>query len=856
MAIYSTNSRDKGFLILHFLLYFCIFFSIGFAQVPIVFTFNVNSKIEEIDKTESTFRYPNANSEIDKKGFLFDQFIWKFAGKSSDIIKYELIMDEWEIIHKIDISNNINFNSTFSYYESQEMGCPILKFVYVPWKINDGKLYFCKNVIIKIHLNNQKIAVPNYIPDVLNPKILEVSRLENLEYLILSPDEFGSHAEKLKKMHSEDVPPEDQLNTEVVYISEILNTLNINYLSSYNIKDFLEIKMDENPGLKYILIFGDETHFPPIFSGSTPSDDYYSSLEGSLPTIATGRIPVADESKAGFIINKIRDYTLNPSPGIWKQKFMLTADDYRKLNYSATSEIRHTMNSIDLYNIIKNNAITNTYYGAEYEPEPGEGWITLPEMTTDIISALNQGTAIINYIGHGSFDGLADEKILLKDRDIPLIIPDENKFAIWVVGTCSFGHYDGEDSMSEALLNNPGGAIALITTSRSVYTGTNIQFLTKIFLQFNDYIQGLNDYRLGDIAYFAKTNSNSSTYSLFHLYGDPALKLPFFIKEDIINDFESKNIEQMIPEYLELSIPINSQNTLTINNDEYFNEINADGNIYNILHPGKIILNNQLNSTNSFILPIDAPSCDSCLQINIYSEVEGETNIFDYSNYWSLNENLNISDEIDGPSITLFTNNSEISSGDLINIPANLTIQFSDKIGINTFGGLGHEITFQLNNEPVNDITHLFEGISDSVGNIQFNITEMSQYENEIKIIAWDNLNNKSEEKFILFFQEGDGFALKNVYPYPNPFKDEVEFTFHINEPANIEIAVFELLGKQLFKKKYFNFQPGLIRTEKWDGKSINGSPISNGVYFFTVKATSIISGKSIQKLQKLARVN
>ena len=74
-----------------------------------------------------------------------------------------------------------------------------------------------------------------------------------------------------------------------------------------------------------------------------------------------------------------------------------------------------------------------------------------------------------------------NEKILLKDRDIDLINPIDHKFAIWVIGTCSFGHYDGEDSMPEELLNNPDGAIGIITTSRSVYTGTNIEFLRKIF---------------------------------------------------------------------------------------------------------------------------------------------------------------------------------------------------------------------------------------------------------------------------------------------------------------------------------------------------------------------------------------
>ena len=60
--------------------------------------------------------------------------------------------------------------------------------------------------------------------------------------------------------------------------------------------------------------------------------------------------------------------------------------------------------------------------------------------------------------------------------------------------------------------------------------------------------------------------------------------------------------------------------------------------------------------------------------------------------------------------------------------------------------------------------------------------------------------------------------------------------------------------GKQIYKNEYFNLQPGLIRTQKWNGTLKNGSKMSNGVYFFTVKATSIKTGKTIQKLQKIAK--
>jgi len=829
--------------------------SICISQNQKTYNFEIDSKNKTPNISDYSIRFPNsdANSEILINNIQFDQFIWKFAGHPNDVININIESEEWTILLKenniqLDIENNIKI--TYSH----EMGCPIIKISFLPWKLINGQLLYCNYAKLNFTIKNDIVKSPTIIPDILNPNILILERNNDIEYLILAPDEFLEFAENLKILHSEDVVEADQLNTEVILISEILLELNHNSLTGSNIKEFVESKINQYSDLKYLLIFGDETHFPPIYSNSTPSDDYYTSMNGLIPTLATGRIPVKNVNEAGFLVEKIRNYTLNPVPGIWKQKIMLTADDYRKQNSYAISEMRHTEYSVEIYNIVKDEAIIETYYGSEYEPEPGEGWIVLPELTNDIIDGLNQGSAVINYIGHGSFNALSDEKILLKDRDISLINPENNKFAIWVIGTCSFGHYDGEESMPEALINSPTGAIGIITTSRTVYTGTNIQFLKKIFNQFKDYINGENSNRLGDVAFFAKTNSNSSTYSLFHLFGDPALKLPFFINSSIISEPENKIIEQLTRTELELLNIENTQNYLTINNSEYNIEVNADGNLYNIVHPGRTIYHSLLDNNNSFVLPLDVPPCDSCLQINIFSD--NNNHIFDRSQNWSLIENLNEVDDIHGPIIILSSNNYEISSGDLINIPTHLIIELSDHSGINTFGGLGHEITIKINDEEKINLTNLYEGISDTNGIISYLISDYKYKTNEIKIEAWDNLNNFSEKTYQILFNEGNEFILKNVFPYPNPFSNEVEFTFHINEPADIEISVFDLTGVPLYNSFNKNTMPGLIRTIKWNGITNNGKEISNGTYFFTVKATSLVNGKILQKIQKISKLN
>ena len=118
------------------------------------------------------------------------------------------------------------------------------------------------------------------------------------------------------------------------------------------------------------------------------------------------------------------------------------------------------------------------------------------------------------------------------DRDINLI-QAENQ-AIWIVGTCSFGFYDNNNCMAEKMLIKNDGSIALITSTRSVYASTNIQYLTRIFNNVKEYINNTDhsNLRLGDLFFLSKESTNDY---LFQLFGDPALKIILPKKSSIIN---------------------------------------------------------------------------------------------------------------------------------------------------------------------------------------------------------------------------------------------------------------------------------------------------------------------------------
>ena len=117
-----------------------------------------------------------------------------------------------------------------------------------------------------------------------------------------------------------DITEDMQLNTKII-LDDTLST---------PIYDFIQEEFNSNLNLEYLLILGDENIIPPIYYITTPTDDYFSS-ENQIglpnPNLKTGRIVVNNLNDAHNIVNRIRNYTLNPPEGIWKSKLLLLCDN-------------------------------------------------------------------------------------------------------------------------------------------------------------------------------------------------------------------------------------------------------------------------------------------------------------------------------------------------------------------------------------------------------------------------------------------------------------------------------------------------------------------------------------------------
>ncbi len=77
---------------------------------------------------------------------------------------------------------------------------------------------------------------------------------------------------------------------------------------------------------------------------------------------------------------------------------------------------------------------------------------------------------------------------------------------------------------------------------------------------------------------------------------------------------------------------------------------------------------------------------------------------------------------------------------------------------------------------------------------------------------------------------------------YPNPFKDRVLFKFGLKSYDDVELKIYNLLGRVIYSKKIFNVSQG-YNVLYWNGRDNEGREQATGIYLYELKI-----GKDIKK--------
>ena len=254
---------------------------------------------------------------------------------------------------------------------------------------------------------------------------------------------------------------------------------------------------------------------------SFTSDDFYGLLEDGegeadgTEDIGIGRLPVSDTIQAGIVVSKIKRYLDPANMGDWKNVICLTADDEDGNTHMSDAEGLAAVlkDSVPAFNIDK------IYLDAFKQTTTVNGQ-SYPDVNKAINDRINSGCLIFNYTGHGNESGLAAERVV-KTEDINSW-KNGGKLPLFITATCEFSRFDdieinmatremtGKTSAGEmVLLNKDGGGIALMSTTRVVYSAPNYFLNRNIFSCAFDRDESGNPLSFGDIIRIAKNNSGT-----------------------------------------------------------------------------------------------------------------------------------------------------------------------------------------------------------------------------------------------------------------------------------------------------------------------------------------------------------
>ena len=771
---------------------------------------------------------------------------------------------------------------------------------------------------------NQNFLEPEYIGTISNQNL---HGLEYADNLIITHPLFLAQAKRLAQLHQE-----EGVSSHVVLLPQVYNEFSGGAPDATAIKSFARMFFDRANGdvnlmPKYLTLFGDGSFDPknriadnnnmiPTYQvleseniiSNLVSDDYFGIL-GDFESfgnnddldIGVGRLIVSTELQAKQMVDKIEHYMKNGSTlfagtssncnddgfssteGDWRLSYALIADDK-----DGTNDDFMQFDTEPSYNYVKANHSemnANKIYLDALNQQTTAGGERYPEANEAIDRNFNKGNIVMAYIGHGGEAGAAQERIITINQINEL--KNIDRLPLFVSATCEFTKYDDAERLSAGeymYLNPNGGAIALMTTTRSVYisvnTQTNQAFFQNVFVKNSDG----SAKTFGEIIRNSKNDvvGGNSNKRSFTLIGDPALRIALPQHKVVIDSINGYDVTQYADTLRALSTanisghiedingnPLN-YNGVVINSifdkeKEYVTLGNDLGTPFdyqlqiNKLYKGKSTVSNGRFSYE-FIVPKDinynfgfGKSSDYFYNSN--NSAGGDNQLF----YVGGIDTTGFDDNI-GPEIEIFLNDESFVNGGLSDETPILKAELYDESGINTVGnGIGHNITVVLDEATENLIVlnDFYEADLDTYksGKINYQLNELEPGRHTLTFKAWD-VNNNSNTKTIEFIvQEKEEIALKHVLNYPNPFTTNTEFFFEHNQVCSsletqIEIyTVSGILVRTINKEVHTEG----FRTEgiQWNGKDEFGDQLAKGIYIYKVKVKSP-DGKEASALQKL----
>lgn len=729
------------------------------------------------------------------------------------------------------------------------------------------------------------LEAPEFIQQIDNQNIKGITTPDGL--IITHPD-FLSEAIRIGSFRSSN----DGLDVDIVTTDEIYNEFSSGRQDISAIRNFIKHLYEKGGKLKYVLLFGDasydykertisdNTNYVPIYEArnslhpifSYSSDDYYGFMDDDegfweeseagdhLLEIGIGRLPASSLKEATILVDKLIDYATNDaSMGNWRNELYFVADDGDfNIHQRDADELARFVD--DKFAAFNPNKI---YLDAFPQKPTANGRQTATTVTQAINEAIDKGSLIFNFTGHGN-DRLWCEEEILNQKNIR-DLNNRNRLPLFVTATCEFGKYDNPNIVSGGellLLNENGGAIGLLTTSRPVFSNTNF-LLNKAF--YNNVFKKDEDGqfpRLGDIIRKTKNESTRGPVNRnFALLGDPMMKLAYPTYDLEITELNGEDLTTEgdtiralgLTQFKGRVIDLKGQHSSNFSGilsvkvfdtPGEFVTLGNESNPTTFSQRNSLIFRGDVTIENGFfdfefVVPKNITYLFEEAKVSLYAQSDDMID----ANGANINLKIGGSDQNaptdnTGPDLELFLNNEDFQSGGRTSANPLLLAKIFDENGINiSEAGVGQNISLVIDDESEISLNDFYSADLDSYqsGAIRFPLSDLEEGKHTLVLKLFDTYNN-STTKTIDFFVSGDAkSAISDVISYPNPIRERTTFVIshnRIGENLGVRVEIFSLNGDltQILNAELFD-NTGTINQLEWDRTNMNGARVRAGIY-------------------------
>ncbi len=747
---------------------------------------------------------------------------------------------------------------------------------------------------------------------------------EPMDYIIIVPasGKLTAQAERLADVHR----TRSGLRVKVVRADEVFNEFSSGTPDATAYRRYLKMLYDRaatyDEAPKYLLLFGDgawdNRMLTAAWKGKSPDDyllcfeaensysatssyvmeDYFGMLDdgegGNLLSdkvdVGVGRFPVTTISQARDVVDKVIAYMNNADAGAWKNSILMLGDDGDKNQHMNDAEqvARMLESSYPDY-------MVQRIYWDSYPMEVTSTGHSYPTIRKRLLELFDEGALMVNYTGHGSPDVLSHELVIGKGDVEKLSSP---RLPVWVTVSCDITPFDNATlSFGEyAFLNPKGGAIGLMTSTRTTFSEQN----RRINYLFSKHLFARDEHnrrlRMGDAIRLAKCGlitaaDNSGLKDVtanklnYMLMGDPALIIgntDYRLVVDEVNGVAA-NADVVMKAGERVTVKGHVETLDGTRATDFTGEVRATvyDNVETITcrnnagedceplvyweRTKKLFVGGDSvrggEYTFTFRVPMDINYSMLSGLINLYAvnDTRDREAMGSYDDFLLGGTVDHLENDSLGPKVTLYLNSPDFVTGDPVNETPHLVVMLEDADGINAVGnGIGHDLvaivdgkaalTYTLNDYYVSELGDYTRGT------ISYALPALDEGMHTLMFRAWDMMNNATTVTVDFEVVEGLRPRILDITTTHSPARDYTTFLLAHDRPESevtIGIEVFDFSGRVLWNHTEQVATPENSYSVGWNLCTASGQPLGSGVYLYRATVSST-TGKSVSRVRKL----